>query len=96
LKIPNIMNARFVRDEASQVLALSDALASENGAAISAAFLDIARSRGIAQISCDAGLSEDVIYEALADSANPDAGVLRQVVSSMLRLLPGNDHSEAE
>jgi DNA-binding phage protein len=96
VKRPSIQNARFVRDELSRVLALSDALASENGTAICAAFLDVAQARGVAQIACDTMLSEDAIYAALADPAKPDTRILRQVVESMLRVLPKNDRGASE
>jgi DNA-binding phage protein len=96
LNTPNIRNARFGRDQISRLLALSDALVSEHGEASSAAFLEIARARGIAQIALEAGLTEAAIYAAMTDPANPDTVILRQVVNSMLRILPRNDSEEHE
>lgn len=96
MKTPSISNARFVRDEISRVLALSDAVASENPEVITAAFLDIACSRGIAQIAFEAELSENAIYAALVVPGQPDTIVLRQIVNSMLRRLSQNDHGEPE
>jgi probable addiction module antidote protein len=89
LKKPTIMNARFLREEESQVFALSDALESENGAAICAAFLDVARSRGIAQIARETGLSETQIYAAFTDPERPDVTTLSAILDSLLEHLQG-------
>jgi DNA-binding phage protein len=89
LNTRNIRNARFVRDQISRLLALSGALVSEHGEAISAVFLEIARARGIAEIALEAGLTEDAIYAAMTDAANRDTVTLRQVVNSMLRIFHG-------
>jgi DNA-binding phage protein len=78
------------------VLALSDVLDSEQEMAISAAFLEIARARGIAQIAFEARLTEAALYAAMTDPANPDTVILQQVINSMLRLLPGNEWEEHE
>ncbi len=78
-----IGKAQMVGDEDSRILALSDALTSENGLAISAAFLDIARSRGIAQMARDAGLSEASIYAALSEPARPDTKVIARILCAM-------------
>ena len=78
------MNARFLKGEKSQLFALRDALESENGAAICATFLDVARSRGITQIAREAGLSEKEIYAAFADSEKPDMVIVRTILTKIL------------
>lgn len=81
--MPDIREAGFLKDEASQILALSDALASANGAAISQAFDAVARTRGLAQIACDAGVSLDDLHRALADPARPDTRFLVTVLQAL-------------
>lgn len=78
-----IDKAQMVGDEDSRILALSDALTSENGLAISAAFMDVARSRGIAQMAHDAGLAEAKIYAALSEPAKPDTEVIARILRAM-------------
>lgn len=78
------MNARFLRGGKSQLYALRDALESENGASICAAFLDVARSRGIAQIAREAELSEKEIYAAFADPAKPDIVLVQTILTKIL------------
>jgi DNA-binding phage protein len=87
-EMSDIGRASFLRDERSQVLALSDALASMHGLAISTAFADVARSRGVARIAQEAGMEADEIYQALADPACLDISVVERVVQSLICNLP--------
>lgn len=86
--MPAINNAIFLRDDASQILALSDALASAHGPAISAAFDNVARSRGLARIACDAKIPFVELCNALADPARPDSRVLQRVVATLAATHP--------
>lgn len=86
--MPDIRRANFLNDEASQILALSDALASAHGPAISAAFDDVARTRGLAQIAHDAGITMESLCVALADPARLDRDLLETVLSSLIRSSP--------
>ncbi len=70
----------FLRDEQSQIHALADALSSANVRAISEAFDAVARTRGLAQIARDSGVSLDDLHNALADPARPDIGFLENVL----------------
>ncbi len=92
--MPDIKRSAFLRDDASQVLALSDALSSANGPAISAAFDDVARTRGLAQIALQSNIALGDLCRALADPRRPDAVVLAQVVESLIQSLPvlNGDH----
>lgn len=76
----DIKKASFLRDEASQIHALGDALSSANGQAISEAFDAVARTKGLAQIARDSGVSLDDLHKALADPARPDIGFLVNVL----------------
>lgn len=81
--MPDIKKACFLEDEASQILALSDALSSANGAAISEAFDAVARTKGMAQMADAAGVSLDDLHRALADPARPDIGLLTVVLRAL-------------
>lgn len=81
--MPDIKKACFLEDEASQILALSDALSSANGPAISQAFDAVARTRGLVQIAKEAGVSLDNLHRALADPERPDIGFLMNVLQSL-------------
>lgn len=86
--MPDIHKATFLQDEASQILALSDALSSAHGAAISAAFDDVARTRGLAQIARDSHIRIEDLCLALADPGRPDCTVLQEVVAALIREHP--------
>lgn len=87
-KMPDIHKAAFLGDEASQILALSDALSSAHGSAISAAFDDVARTRGLAQLAEESSIRLEDLYRALSDPARPDCAVLHDVVEALMRRLP--------
>lgn len=85
--MPDTSKAAFVGDDISQLLALKDALASAQGAAVSRAFCAIVHSRGIAQIAADSGLEPDAIHAALADPEKPDLAIFARVADALhLRL----------
>jgi DNA-binding phage protein len=97
VKVRSIAQAHFVRDEVSSVLALSDALASERGDTIIAAFLVIAQSRGIAQIAIESGLPEQALYASLVDPEKLDTQLLHLVADSMLGRIAGfTDDQESQ
>ena len=81
--MPDIKKACFLEDEASQILALSDALSSANGPAIAQAFDAVARTRGLAQIAKDSGVKIDDLHRALADPTRPDITFLMKVLKSL-------------
>jgi DNA-binding phage protein len=83
-----IWKAAFVGDEVSMILALQDALACMDGPAISNAFLQVARARGIERIAAEARISAIDIYRALADPAAPDLAILARVVEMLAQSLP--------
>lgn len=81
--MPDFKKTCFLLDEASQILALSDALSSAHGPAISEAFDAVARTKGLAQIADDARVSLDDLHRALADPARPDIRFLTDVLRSL-------------
>jgi probable addiction module antidote protein len=82
--MPDIKQACFLRDDASQILTLSDALSSANGPAISKAFDAVARTKGLAQIAREAEVSLEDLHRALADPARPDTSFLARVLESLI------------
>lgn len=73
----------FLRDEASQLLVLKDAIEREHGPAICQAFAEVAHSRGVAQIASVAGVSTTRLREALANPDRPDLILLGKVVEAL-------------
>lgn len=82
--MPDMKKSAFLRDDASQILALADALSSANAHAITAAFDDVARTRGLASIAKQAGIPLKSLCGALADPAHPDLVVLGTVVTCLM------------
>ena len=44
---------------------------------------DIARSKGMSQVACDAGLSRESLYKALSGDRNPSLDTVLRVVSAL-------------
>ncbi len=86
--MPDIQKALFLRDEASQILALGDALCTARGPAISAAFDTVARTRGLAQIARDSNKKPEELLQAFADPAKPDIALLQEVVTALMQAHP--------
>ena len=68
----------------SQILALRDALASDNGPAITNAFAIVARSRGLAAIATEAGIPLSALHAALADPDRPNIAMLSAIVEVLI------------
>ncbi len=75
-------------DSEDAIIAYVDA-ALEDGdpAVIAAALGDVARARGMSQISRDTGLSRESLYKALGADGNPEFGTILRVMKALgLRL----------
>lgn len=75
-------------DSVEAVIAYMDA-ALEDGdpALIAAALGDVARARGMSQISRETGLSRESLYKALSADGNPEFGTVVRVLRALgLRL----------
>lgn len=83
--MPDRNRGNFVGDRTSQILALRDALASGNANIISSAFAMVARSRGLAAIASEAGMSTADLNRALADPEKPDIPTLLKIVDAFGR-----------
>lgn len=82
--MPTKSREMLVASNSSQILALQDALTGGNGRAIGAAFSTIARSRGIAAIAAEAGVSAAALHAALADADQPDVAMLSEVAGRLI------------
>ena len=60
-------------------------LALEDGdpALISAALGDVARARGMSQLSRETGVSRDGLYKALSPTGNPSFSTVQRVISAL-------------
>ena len=63
--------------------------AGDDSAFIARALGDVARSRGMAQVARDAGLSRESLYKALSGERSPDFSAMLKVLRALgLRLHP--------
>ncbi len=54
-----------------------------DAAFIAKALGDIARSKGMSQVACDAGLSRESLYKALSGNRNPSLDTVLRVISAL-------------
>ncbi len=54
-----------------------------DAALIAKALGDIARSKGMSQVACEAGLSRESLYKALSGDRNPSLDTILRVVSAL-------------
>ena len=64
---------------------------------VAAALGDIARAKGMSQISRDAGLGRESLYKSLSSSGNPELATVLKVISALgLQLhVSANDEAKA-
>ena len=69
-ELPAFDAAQYLDSEATIAAYLTDVLAANDASLLAAALGDLARSRGLAEISKSAGITREALYKALrADSA---------------------------
>lgn len=74
---------RYLQDRRSQVLALQDALQSENPPALARAFTAVALAQGIERIATDTGTDRCALLAAIKDPARSDLPLLAYVVARL-------------
>lgn len=89
--MPDIRKANFLQDEGSQILALSDALYSAHNPTISAAFDEVARTRGLTQIARDSHISIRELCDAFANPACINLIVLQKMLAALTLLTTNVD-----
>lgn len=76
LKTYRFDSSRYLDSDESQRQLLADALSSGDAVYIAHALGVVARARGMTSIAQEAGLSREVLFEALADDSAPDIDTL--------------------
>lgn len=65
-----------------------------DGSLIRAALGDIARAKGMSQLSRDTGLAREGLYKALSADGNPEFSTIMKVIKALgLSLRPVNHHA---
>lgn len=79
--------ANYLQSEADMLAYLEAALAEGDAALVSAALGDIARAKGMSQLSRDTGLGRESLYKSLSENGNPELGTILNVLQALgLRL----------
>lgn len=79
--------SEFLESEEEIAAYLEAALEENDAATIAAALGDIARAKGMTQISIETGLGRESLYKALSPSGNPEFSTILKVISALgLRL----------
>ena len=74
-------------DDADCVAYIEAALEDGDAALIAAALGDVARAKGMTQVSREAGLARENLYTALSEKGNPEFATIMSVVRALgLRL----------
>lgn len=77
--------ADALKDDADMALYLEACLDEDpgDGSLIRAALGDIARARGMSQVSRDTGLSREGLYQALSERGNPEFATIMRVMRAL-------------
>jgi probable addiction module antidote protein len=79
--------AEYLRDEADVVAYLEAAAAEDDPRVLAAALGDVARSRGMAQLARETGMTREALYRSLSAAGNPELATLTKVLQAFgLRL----------
>lgn len=73
----------YLESEQDVMSYLNAALESGDSALLSAALGDIARSKGMTQLSRETGITRDGLYKALSPSGNPSFSTVQKVVKAL-------------
>jgi probable addiction module antidote protein len=93
-ELPAFDAAQYLDSEATIAAYLTDVLAANDASLLAAALGDLARSRGMAEISKSAGITREALYKALrADSAPRFDTVSRVCAALGVRLVAQPIHS---
>jgi probable addiction module antidote protein len=75
--------AEHLESEKDMVAYLDAALEEGDAALVAAALGDIARAKGMSEISRQTGLGRESLYKALSPEGNPELGTILKVVRSL-------------
>jgi probable addiction module antidote protein len=75
--------SQHLETEADMAAYLEAALEEGDPALVAAALGDIARAKGMTQLSRDTGLGRESLYKALSPSGNPEFATVMKVVAAL-------------
>jgi len=75
--------AEYLDTPADMAAYLEAALEDGDAALIAAALGDIARAKGMTQLSRDTGLSRESLYKALSSNGHPEFGTVLKVIAAL-------------
>ena len=89
--------ANYLHNEADMLAYLEAALAEGDAALVAAALGDIARAKGMSQLSRDTGLGRESLYKSLSENGNLRLGTVLSVLDALdLRLHVANQRERGE
>jgi len=84
IKLRKWDTAEYLKTEEDMVMYLQACMeAGDDAAFIAAALGDIARAKGMTQLSKDTGLGRESLYKALSGEGNPSFGTILKVVRAL-------------
>lgn len=79
--------ANYLQSDADMLAYLEAALAEGDAALVAAALGDIARAKGMSQVSRATGLGRESLYKSLSENGNPELATVLNVLQALgLRL----------
>ena len=75
--------AQYLDDDAAVAAYLSDMMESDDPGLLAAALGDIARARGMTQISQDSGIGREALYKALRPNTQPRFETISRVCKAL-------------
>ena len=75
--------AKYLDSEDMMIEYLNAALEDGDPAVISAALGNIARARGMSQLSQETGVTRDGLYKALSPTGNPSFSTVQKVITAL-------------
>lgn len=75
--------AKYLSSTKDHADLLTDALESGHAGYIAAALGVVAKSRGIAQLAAETGLSRQALHKALSENGNPTLGTILKVLDAL-------------
>jgi len=82
-KVGNYDAAEYLESEEEMAAYLEAALQENDAGLIAAAIGDIARAKGMTQISKETGLGRESLYKALSPDGNPELSTILKVVKAI-------------
>ena len=80
--------AQYIGSDVAAAAYINEALAANDAALLASAIGDVARARGMTEISKSAGITREALYKALRQNSHPRMETITRVLGAMgLRLM---------